>query len=1200
MSTTPAMATKAQILAEVRQPPKVPLPPAPPLVRSYTSPYAQIPASASTEALTKPTSGVEGPQPVIRKRHSMYIDPPPRSPSPIPDLPPHRPPRNPARASAFFTPRAPKTKSNSRPSTATGSVKEVAPQVEPGRARTGSLAPSVKSKASSTGMGMTGTVEEVTPWELMPVPLRLPSPKRSPTNGIVAQKPIAPPPESLHPSKATGLVEDVAPWELEPVSNPVAEGRPPTSPSSLVPPLRSQAPSLLSIPSQGSTNRLSTATGPTSEVAPWELEESIPLKKEIGSTLRQRNSLTLSKAELEEVMPWELEKRPPVPPMTISSFLKNGTQSSRVSTSSSKNTSDTHLLRRRRSISNRAPPKIRSGTLPEPIKQRTSSLQHQAQDEVTPPTTAKSINSSAAVSSADIRDDFTGPALDPKGKESKQRPQNPKFSTADRTILEELKRNIHARNTQFVLKGVGTHLTDGTVSRGKKHHPYTQRDVPYPRNYEREVLDLDIWETLFCQEISESLTFNVFKEPPTRVLDLGCGTGTWIVNCARQWKDTQFVGLDIVPLHPDLHQVGSNDLASRITWTQANFLEGLPFPNDEFDFVHIKRISLGVPEDKWDALFDEISRVMKPGGALEIVEEDLFFPGKPVHPPEDDTADAPSLLSRSSSIASLNGRRGREVPPSIPEGEAGEEQQPLDLFLGGDPNLTTPTPTSKFPEMPPVAGFSNGELDHGSTEPGPSGRSTGPPDSPQATTHVLPHSRSAARPKLSIKPSGSGHARTSIPPKHSASSLAESTVSLLNSLAPSHHTTNTNSEKQDGFYRRRRSSSNLTTGRDSTHSNQASPPATATPIPAPASPKAPFLLRTPARAVPSPRDHSLLEYIYYEMLSSRFINPSPLALLSTYLEYHFKDARTHPPLLFSFPPLYARSLAVQSEDHEDDPTFSPDSAVSAKSAASHENGVLSEDKRYLSMQGLLHHASPFITLDVSKTNPFAPYAKSPLALHRGLDGRAQKIPGIPNKNLNIDLRTLHLHLALRANEIMACAETMWDWVRDTQLAAKANPRRPTLTGSGQEHHMAVLDLNREDFNQLLLNFEKDMQDQASINVSLKETFDWKTIETEPSSNRLIFDKKLRVYAEYTEKEREREKSPSSPRFGQVPLVHPARTSRSNSVAQGSAPPKASNGLLQLVPQPVDDRSGSYLQDVSPTQRLSRSVCVFVAWKPEDK
>lgn len=33
---------------------------------------------------------------------------------------------------------------------------------------------------------------------------------------------------------------------------------------------------------------------------------------------------------------------------------------------------------------------------------------------------------------------------------------------------------------------------------------------------------------------------------------------------------------------------------------------------------HVKRIALGVPEDKWDALFDEIYRVMKPGAAFEV------------------------------------------------------------------------------------------------------------------------------------------------------------------------------------------------------------------------------------------------------------------------------------------------------------------------------------------------------------------------------------------------------------------------------------------------------------------------------------------------------------------------------------------------------------------------------------------------------
>ena len=66
----------------------------------------------------------------------------------------------------------------------------------------------------------------------------------------------------------------------------------------------------------------------------------------------------------------------------------------------------------------------------------------------------------------------------------------PKFSTADRTILEELKHNLKARLSQFTMKGVGVHLTDGTVSRGKRHHAYGKREAPYPRSYDREVIDL--------------------------------------------------------------------------------------------------------------------------------------------------------------------------------------------------------------------------------------------------------------------------------------------------------------------------------------------------------------------------------------------------------------------------------------------------------------------------------------------------------------------------------------------------------------------------------------------------------------------------------------------------------------------------------------------------------------------------------------
>ena len=40
--------------------------------------------------------------------------------------------------------------------------------------------------------------------------------------------------------------------------------------------------------------------------------------------------------------------------------------------------------------------------------------------------------------------------------------------------------------------------------------------------------------------------------------------------------------------------------------------------------------------------------------------------------------------------------------------------------------------------------------------------------------------------------------------------------------------------------------------------------------------------------VPNPRDHTLLETIWNGMLTSRWVNSSPLKILKTYMEYHFK------------------------------------------------------------------------------------------------------------------------------------------------------------------------------------------------------------------------------------------------------------------------------------------------------------------------
>ena len=52
------------------------------------------------------------------------------------------------------------------------------------------------------------------------------------------------------------------------------------------------------------------------------------------------------------------------------------------------------------------------------------------------------------------------------------------FSTVDRTILAELRQKVRAREEQFVVRG------------GRKYHACPPDEVPYPRSYDRQVVDM--------------------------------------------------------------------------------------------------------------------------------------------------------------------------------------------------------------------------------------------------------------------------------------------------------------------------------------------------------------------------------------------------------------------------------------------------------------------------------------------------------------------------------------------------------------------------------------------------------------------------------------------------------------------------------------------------------------------------------------
>ncbi|KAF9486316.1 hypothetical protein BDN70DRAFT_902479 [Pholiota conissans] len=153
---------------------------------------------------------------------------------------------------------------------------------------------------------------------------------------------------------------------------------------------------------------------------------------------------------------------------------------------------------------------------------------------------------------------------------------------------------------------------DFQYKHGQRHHSYDKEKAPYPLSYDKQVLEIEAIDNRMAQFLRGSISFVSFDEFPTRVLDLGCG-----------------VGFDLVDIQIPLHVLHPS-ISSRIEWKHGNFLTTkLPFPDDEFDHVHIQSIAMGVPENKWGTLFEEICRILRPGGSVEVIEDDIVFPTLP-------------------------------------------------------------------------------------------------------------------------------------------------------------------------------------------------------------------------------------------------------------------------------------------------------------------------------------------------------------------------------------------------------------------------------------------------------------------------------------------------------------------------------------------------------------------------------------------
>jgi ubiquinone/menaquinone biosynthesis C-methylase UbiE len=96
-----------------------------------------------------------------------------------------------------------------------------------------------------------------------------------------------------------------------------------------------------------------------------------------------------------------------------------------------------------------------------------------------------------------------------------------------------------------------------------------------------------------------------------------CGSGTWLLELARMYPNNEYYGVDIAPLFP------TDNVPENVRFLSANINNGLPFDPFTFDFVHQRLLVRNLNTKQWQTLIEEMTRITRPYGYIELVEMDL-------------------------------------------------------------------------------------------------------------------------------------------------------------------------------------------------------------------------------------------------------------------------------------------------------------------------------------------------------------------------------------------------------------------------------------------------------------------------------------------------------------------------------------------------------------------------------------------------
>ncbi|KAF8473219.1 S-adenosyl-L-methionine-dependent methyltransferase [Kalaharituber pfeilii] len=162
---------------------------------------------------------------------------------------------------------------------------------------------------------------------------------------------------------------------------------------------------------------------------------------------------------------------------------------------------------------------------------------------------------------------------------------------------------------------------------GRRYHAYAEGHY-YAPNDDQQNQQLDIFHHVYALVLDGELYLAPIQNP-SRILDLGTGTGLWVMEMAEKFPKASVYGNDLSPIQP--------------TWVPANaefevddYTRDWVHPPNSFNFIHARAL-YGTVLD-WPKMYAEIYNALAPGGWFEHLETTIKVET------DDDTLPTPSRI----------------------------------------------------------------------------------------------------------------------------------------------------------------------------------------------------------------------------------------------------------------------------------------------------------------------------------------------------------------------------------------------------------------------------------------------------------------------------------------------------------------------------------------------------------------------------